>query len=88
MLINRRAFDQIGFISRLAACSFNLFNKFSCVRSLGKWLLVSEIMAKYLIEEYNKRPVLSSDDVIAKAYLLQSIGESEQEKDSESDLEL
>lgn len=50
--------------------------------------LVSEMMAKYLIEEYNKRPVLSSDDVIAKAYLLQSIGESEQEKDIESDLEL
>ena len=50
--------------------------------------LVSEMMAKYLIEEYNKRPVLSSDDVIAKAYLLQVIGESEQEKDIESDLEL
>lgn len=49
---------------------------------------VSEMMAKYLIEEYNKRPALSSDDVIAKAYLLQSIGESEQEKDIESDLEL
>ena len=50
--------------------------------------LVSEMMAKYLIEEYNKRPVLSSDDVIAKAYLLHVIGESEQEKDIESDLEL
>lgn len=50
--------------------------------------LVSEMMAKYLIEEYNKRPVLSSDDVIAKAYLLQAIGKSEQEKDIESDLEL
>lgn len=50
--------------------------------------LVSEMMAKYLIEEYNKRPVLNSDDVIAKAYLLQAIGESEQEKNIESDLEL
>ena len=46
------------------------------------------MMAKYLIEEYNKRPALNSDDMIAKAYLLQAIGESEHEKDIESDLEL